>query len=330
MTTPSRRCGSDSLQSGPSIMIQMFRRPAPLLAFPLPLALPFAIALLLATATALPKAAAAATRTMVGAVGVLNPDVAQPGLFDGKPGAFGKKFGPHPPTASVRLITAAGATLLTSPGRKLTLPANRMNFAGAHFRDFPAFPGIAQSTKTFMSIQPAATFMNGGGALAFCPGPGCNSAGAGTAISYCPALSPSPAGPGSAMAPVGNWNCTWYTAAGPGRRGVRLAISNDSGAAHFGGTLRLLRSQRATIWRVVEPPATPMAFATVERAWRTGVFDEAAGGPNFVEQALPEHNGPKIRARLNARGAITATAGCANGLGTVGPGKTYMGLPGPL
>lgn len=269
-----------------------------------------------------------ATRGMVGALGVVNPDVAQPGLFDAGPGAFGKKFGPHPPTAGVRTLSVAGATAGTFAGRKITLPANRMNFQGGHFRDFPAFPGIAQSTKTYMSVQPGATFMNGAGAVAFCPGPGCNSTGMGTAISFCPPLSPSPLAPGTAMAPIGNWSCTRYTAAGPGRRGIRLAIQNDN-RSHFGGTLRILRSQRSTIWRVLEEPATPMGFAIVERAWRTGVYEEAAGGANFVQQTVPEHNGPQILARLNARGAITATAGCANGVGTIGPGKTYMGLPSP-
>jgi hypothetical protein len=275
--------------------------------------------------------AAAATRTMVGSLGVLYPDVAPPGLFDAGPGAFGKKFGPHPPTAGVRTIAATGTVGQTAVGRKLTLAANRLNFEGGFFRDFPAFPGIAQSTKTHQSVQPAATFMNGGGALAFCPGPGCNATGMGTAISFCPPLSPSPLAPapGTAMAPVGNWNCTRYTAAGPGRRGIRLAVQNDSGAPHFGGTLRLLRNQRSTIWRVLEAPATPMAFGIVERAWRTAMFEEPAGGPNFVLQSLAEQNGPQLFARLNARGAVTATAGCANGVGTIGPGRTFMGLPSP-
>ncbi|MFO0688215.1 MAG: hypothetical protein U0900_05865 [Myxococcota bacterium] len=273
--------------------------------------------------------AAAVTRTMVGSLGVLYPDVAQPSFFDAGPGAFGKKFGPHPPTAGVRTIAATGTAGQTAVGRKLTLGPNRLNFQGGLFRDFPDFPGIAQSTKTHQSVQPAATFMNGGGALAFCPGPGCNATGMGTAISFCPPLSPSPLVPlpGTAMAPVGNWSCTRYTAAGPGRRGIRLSIQNES-HSHFGGTLRLLRNQRSTIWRVLEPPATPMAFAVVERAWRTGMFDEPAGGANFVLQSLAEQNGPRIFARLNARGAVTATAGCTNGVGTVGPGRTFMGLPG--
>lgn len=284
---------------------------------------------LLLIAAVMPVAAGAVTRTMVGSLGVLYPDVAQPSFFDAGPGAFGKKFGPHPPTAGVRTIAATGTAVQTGVGRKLTLGPNRLNFQGGLFRDFPDFPGIAQSTKTHQSVQPAATFMNGGGALAFCPGPGCNATGMGTAISFCPPLSPSPLVPmpGTAMAPVGNWNCTRYTAAGPGRRGIRLSIQNAS-AARFGGTLRLLRNQRATIWRVVEEPATPMAFGVVERAWRTGMFEEPAGGPNFVLQSLAEQNGPRIFARLNARGAVTATAGCANGVGTVGPGKTFMGLPG--
>lgn len=270
-----------------------------------------------------------ATRGMVGSLGVVNPDVAQPGLFDAGPGAFGKKFGPHPPTAGARTISVAGATAGTLPGRKITLPVDRMNFQGGQFRDFPAFPGIAQSTKTSMVLQPAATFMAGGGALALCPGPGCNASGMGTAISFCPPLVPSPLLPGTAMAQIGNWGCTRYTAAGLGRRGIRLSIQRQDGGSRFGGTLRLLRSGRSTIWRVLEPPPTSMGLAIVERAWRTGIEEEAAGGPNFVQQVVPEHNGPQILARLNARGAITATAGCANGVGTVGPGKTYRGLPNP-
>jgi len=126
------------------------------------------------------------------------------------------------------------------------------------------------------------------------------------------------------MAQVGNWQCTSYSVAGPGRRGIRLAISNSPSAANFGGTLRLLRNQRATIWRVLEPPMTPMALAVVERAWRTGAFNEAAGGPNFALQSLPERNGPHLLARLGARGDVTETFGCANGVGSVGAGKTFM------
>jgi hypothetical protein len=270
--------------------------------------------------------ALAATRTMVGALGVLNPDVGSGSLFEAGPGAFGKKFGPHPPTAGVRLVDVPGAAGTTAPGRAIPLPAGVFDFQGAGFRDFPAFSGIAQVTKTFMTHQPAASFMNGGGALAACPGPGCVASGMGTEIGFCPPLEPNPLAPppGTAMAPIGNWQCTSHTAAGPGRRGIRLAISNSSNGAKFGGTLSLLRTQRATIWRVVEPPATPMALAVVERAWRAGPRIEAAGGPAFGLQSLPENNGPQLLARLDAREAVTATFGCANGLGTIGIGKTFM------
>ncbi len=279
------------------------------------------IAVLLASAPG-----GAATRTMFGSVSIMNPDVAPPNLFEAGRGAFGKGFGIHPPTAGYRTIQVAGATGGTFPGRAFTVMNGLMNLQGNRFRDFPGFAGIAQVTKTFMTQHPAATFMNGGGALAFCPGAGCVASGMGTAISFCPPLTPSslaPA-PGTAIAQVGNWQCTSYSAAGPGRRGIRLAISNSPSAANFGGTLSLLRSQRATIWRVLEPPATPMALAVVERAWRTGAFAEAAGGPNFALQTLAENNGPHLLARLDSREAVTATFGCANAVGSVGAGKTFM------
>jgi len=275
----------------------------------------------------------ARSATMYGAIGVVNPEVAPPDQLDSRLGAFGKGWGVLPPTAGVRTIDAIGTTLITSAGRALALAAGRLNFQGADQRAFPAFPDVAQVTQTFMSVQPAATFMAGGGALAFCPGPGCNASGMGTAISFCPPLARDPLhpAPGTAMAPIGNWNCTFYPSAGPSIRGIRIAISNSPGAPHFGGTLRLLRSQRATIWRVLEAPSTPMAYGVVERAWRTGTAASVAGGENFGYATFPEQNGPHLLARLGAGGMVTATAGCANGVGTVGVGKTFMrpGLAGP-
>jgi hypothetical protein len=216
--------------------------------------------------------ALAATRTMVGALGVLNPDVGSGSLFEAGPGAFGKKFGPHPPTAGVRLVDVPGAAGTTAPGRAIPLPAGVFDFQGAGFRDFPAFSGIAQVTKTFMTHQPAASFMNGGGALAACPGPGCVASGMGTEIGFCPPLEPNPLAPppGTAMAPIGNWQCTSHTAAGPGRRGIRLAISNTSSSARFGGTLSLLRTQRdpESRRRAVPPSASsPCRRTTARSCW---------------------------------------------------------------
>lgn len=273
--------------------------------------------------------ASAATRSMVGSLGVVNPDIASPRSVDAGPLAFGKAAGPHPPSEGPKTITLAGATVGTFVGRRLTLPAGRLAFAGGGFRDFSGFDAVAQVTKTFMSDHDAATFRVGGGALAVCPGPGCSASGAGTAISFCPPLAPDPLhpAPGTAMAPIGNWNCVGFAVAGPGRRGIRLGI-NRNAAARYGGTLRLLRNQRATIWRVLEDPATPMAPAVVERAWRAGIHELAAGRTNFAFRALPENPGPRLFARLDARGAVTATSGCTRATGTIGIGKTFM-RPGP-
>ena len=147
-----------------------------------------AIGLLLSGSTA-----GAATRGMVGALGVQNPSVAAPFHFEGGPSVAGRKIGNYPPTKGFENVQVAGAeTGMTFVGRPITLMAGQLNFAGGRHRGFPSFPTVAQTTKTFMDVQQAATFMNGGGALAACPGPGCNSNGAGTAISFCPPLEPQP------------------------------------------------------------------------------------------------------------------------------------------
>jgi hypothetical protein len=278
-------------------------------------------------------AASAATRGMVGALGIQNPSTTQPFAFEAGPGVFGRKIGAYPPTAGFQTVQVAGATGGTFVGRQITLMANQMNFQGGRFRDFPAFPNVGQTIKTFMSVQNAATFMNGGGALANCPGAGCTSNGAGTAISFCPPLAHNPANaaPGTVGNKVGNWDCLVYNNPGAGNRNKRFAINNAPGANHFGGTLLVLRNTAQNVWRVPQAPSTPMApNAQVERSWMS-LMDRAwtGGRPNFEFASNPGNNGPRLLARLNANGAVQSTFGCANGAGTIGVGKTFMGIPAP-
>ncbi|MBK7950752.1 MAG: hypothetical protein IPK00_18850 [Deltaproteobacteria bacterium] len=283
-----------------------------------------AIALLLGAVTA-----GAATRNMVGALGVLAPSVEAPYAFESGPAVLGKKQGVYPPTAGFATVQVAGATAGTFVGRQVTLPPNKMNFVGGNFRDFPAFPNVGHVTRTNMDVQQGATFMNAAGALAFCPGPGCVNNGAGTAISWCPPLAHNPAAPapGTAMNPIGNWNCTSYGNPGAGNRRGIIRISNDSGAPHFGGTLSLLRNFRTTVWRVPVAPSTPMANnAQVLRDFQiANNFPWTGGKNNFAFTANPGNPGPRLLGRLNARGAVEATFGCANGVGTVG--QVYAGIP---
>jgi hypothetical protein len=266
---------------------------------------------------------------MVGALGVQNPSVAAPFLFESGPAVLGKKQGVYPPTLGFATVQVTGAAANTAVGRQVTLAANKMNFQGGFFRDFTAFPNVAHLTRTFMSSQEAATFMVGAGALAACPGPGCFGSGTGTAISWCPPLAHNPASPapGTVGAQIGNWNCTSYGAPGAGNRRGIIRISNEPSAPHFGGTLTILRNVRQTVWRVPVQPSTPMANdAQVERngniqsnfAWTPGL-------ENFQFVALPAINGPRLFGRLNNRGAVEATFGCANGIGTVG--QPYGGIP---
>ncbi|MEZ4331403.1 MAG: PEP-CTERM sorting domain-containing protein [Myxococcota bacterium] len=273
--------------------------------------------------------AAAATRGMVGSLGVSNPSVAPPFLFESDPAVLGKKQGIYPPTAGFTTVDVTGATGSTSVGRQVTLGANKMNFQGGRFRDFTAFPNVGQTIKTFMSVQEAATFMAGGGALAACPGDGCFGNGTGTAISWCPpnAHNTASPAPGTVGAQIGNWNCTSYGAPGSGNRRGIVRISNAPGAQHFGGTLLILRNFNSNVWRVPVQPSTPMANdAQVERSWMNPAgLAWTPGRPNFEYAGLPGNNGPRIFARLNSRGAIEATFGCANGVGTVG--VAYTGIP---
>lgn len=274
--------------------------------------------------------AGAATRGMVGALGIQNPSTTQPFAFEAGPGVFGRKIGAYPPTAGFQTVQVAGATGGTFVGRQITLMANQMNFQGGRHRDFPAFPNVGQTTKTFMSVHAAATFMLGGGALAECPGPGCTSNGAGTAISFCPPLAHNPANPapGTVANKVGNWDCLAYNNPGGGNRAKRFAINNAPGANHFGGTFSVLRNANSNVWRVPQAPSTPMApNAQVERSWMTNMQVWTGGRPNFQYTPNPGNNGPRLLARLNANGAVQSTFGCANGVGTVGIGKTFMGIP---
>jgi hypothetical protein len=277
------------------------------------------------------SAADAATRNMTGSLGVQNPSTSAPFLFESGPTVLGKKQGAYPPTAGFATVEVAGATPGTFVGRAVNLAANKINFGGSAFRDFTAFPNVGNTLRTNMDVQEAATFMNGGGALAGCPGPGCFNNGAGTAISWCPPLahdSANPA-PGTVNAKIGNWNCTSYGAPGAGNRRGIIRISNSPTAPHYGGTLSLLRNNRITVWRVPVQPSTPMAndaqvirdYGTaMNRPWTPGV-------PNFKFQSNPGFPGPRLFGRLNARGAVEATFGCANGIGT--PGVLYQGIPGP-
>ncbi|MEZ4292240.1 MAG: hypothetical protein R3E53_17535 [Myxococcota bacterium] len=277
----------------------------------------------------LPIQSRAATRNMTGSLGVFAPSVAEPFAFESGPAMLGRKQGIYPPTAGFATIQVAGATAGTFTGRPVTLAANKMNFAGGQFRDFPAFPNVGHVTRTNMDVQEAATFMAGGGALALCPGPGCASNGAATAISWCPPLNHNPANPapGTVMNPVGNWNCTSYGAPGANNRRGIIRISNTPGAPHYGGTLNLLRNFRTTVWRVPVQPSTPMANdAQVLRDYQSEMdFPWTPGQENFRFTSNPGEPGPRLFARLNANGAVEATFGCANGIGTVG--QVYAGIP---
>ncbi|MFO0688220.1 MAG: PEP-CTERM sorting domain-containing protein [Myxococcota bacterium] len=273
--------------------------------------------------------AEAATRNMTGSLGVQNPSTSAPFLWEGGPAVLGKKQGVYPPTAGFATVQVAGATAGTFVGRQVTLAANKMNFNGGRFRDFTAFPNVGQTTKTVMSVQNAATFMAGAGALAACPGPGCVNNGAGTAISWCPPLAHNPANPapGTVGNKVGNWNCTSYGNPGAGNRRGIIRISNDPGAQHYGGTMNLLRNFTQNVWRVPVQPSTPMANnAQVLRFWGTKMnFAWTPGQNNFQFVPLQANAGPRILARLNNRGAVEATFGCANGVGTVG--GAFAGIP---
>lgn len=278
----------------------------------------------LAVAAVAATTASAAPRTMTGSILVENPSTS----FELRPAVFGRKEGgtgpnTYPPTDGAKAISVAGTATGTSVGRTVTLPASVLNTDGLVFRDFPAFGNVGQTTKSFMSVQAPATFAEGGGALAECPGPGCTSSGAGTAITWCPPVSHNPTNPapGTAAAQVGDWDCPfWLDAIFAGNRGVRMSISNASGRNNFGGTLSLLRNFAQNVWRVPVPPSTPNAAdAQATRSFMDiNSLGWTGGRPNFEFTTLPGNNGPRVFARLNANGAVIETFGCTNGIGTVG------------
>jgi hypothetical protein len=273
------------------------------------------------------SSAHAATRSMTGSLGIINPSVAAPFFFESGPAVAGRKAGPYAPNTGFKTVDVAGTATGTSVGRPVTLAAGKLDITQTVLRDFPAFNGVANLTRTQMSVQSSAFLAEGLGALAACPGPGCTSAGSGTAISWCPPLAqpPTPA-PGTAANQVGNWDCpSWPAGAGGGDRFLRIGISNTSGRNNFGGTLLLLRNVLQNVWRVLVQPGTD-GIAEVSRAW--AVFDGGPedaftpGRPNFDYTAAGPMAGPRILARLNTNGAVTQTLGCVNGVGT--PGGTFM------
>jgi hypothetical protein len=278
--------------------------------------------------------AQAVTRNMVGSVGVINPSVEPPFFFEVGPGVFGKKAGPYAPTDGWKTISVDGTTTSTFVGRQVTLPANKMNFSGIQFRDFPAFPVVANLTKTYLSVQDAATFAVGQGALAACPGDGCTFTSyptvttggltetvvvPGTAISWCPPANGIP--PGTPNNQIGDWNCASQQGAATGALNVRIGISNSVGASHFGGTFSLLRNVGSNVWRVLVQPGTD-GIAEVSRSWMDlANFAWTGGRPNFQYTSNPGNPGPRLKANLNANGAVTRTLGCVNPTGT--PGGTF-------
>jgi hypothetical protein len=265
---------------------------------------------------------------MIGSIYVENPSAGlemAPGVYGRKVGGVGPRI--LPPNAAVPVVEFTGATTGTFVGRGVSLAQSQLNRTGFEFRDFPAFANVGQVSKSFMTIQNAATFATGMGALANCPGDGCTASGAGTAISFCPpnAHNPTAPAPGTVGAQIGNWGCgSWQAGAGGGDRFLRLAISNTSGRPNFGGTLKILRNHIMNVWRVQAQPSTPNAAdAEVTRSFMNiGPLTWPGGDDNFHFNALGGNLGPRLVARLNANGAIAQTFGCANGIGT--PGTPYI------
>ncbi|MBW2424854.1 MAG: hypothetical protein JRG86_11420, partial [Deltaproteobacteria bacterium] len=291
--------------------------------------------------------AQAATRNMVGSVGVINPSVAPPNYFGHGPQVLGKKVGPYAPDAGWATLQVAGTTTGTFVGRQVTLPANRMNFSGIAFRDFAAFPTVAQVTKSYNSTQPDTEIFNvGGGALGQCPGNGCTfssfttNTGAGTttvvvqgtAISWCPPLAgeatATPA-QGTFNNQIGDWNCASQQGAAVGAANIRIGISNAPGANNFGGTFSMLENSTRNVWRVAVQPGTD-GIAEVFRNGNIVAGRTFEGGrENFEYISNPAIAGPRINARLNANGAVVETFGCVNGIGTVGQEFEVGGAPYP-
>jgi len=290
----------------------------------LPLAAAAAVVL---TTFVLASTAGAAARNMIGSIFVENPSAG----FTLLPGVYGRKvggLGPNlfPPTDGVPVVDVLGTTTGTSVGRQVTVPASVLNRNGVAFRDFPSFGNVAQLTKTFMTVQQApATFAENQGALAECPGDGCTASGAGTQINWCPPLTHNTAAPapGTVAAKIGNWDCPGFGSAGAEQRRMRMTISNVSGRPNFGGTLTLLRDFTQNLWRVPGAPSSPDAQdAQATRSVRFINIPWPGGLPNFEFGAESRNPGPRVFAQLNANGAIAATFGCVNGVGT--PGGSYM------
>lgn len=276
-------------------------------------------------------AAGAVTRNITGAAGVFNPSVAHPFLFEGAVDVWGKPQGQFKVSDGPKTVDVAGTAPGTSVGRQVNLAANVVQMAGGKHRAFPAFPTVAQTTKTFMTNNLAATFMVGGGALAACPGPGCRLNGAGFEYRYCPpsAHDPLDPAPGTVNDKVGNWDCAAYNLAGTGNLAKRFMVKNVRSTNHFGGTLTLLHSQNQNVWRVrVDPSGAGQPDAVVERSWMQVVNEPWTPGlANFQFAGIQGNNGPRIRARLDAEGAVQTTFGCTVMGGSIGVGKTYMGRP---
>jgi hypothetical protein len=295
--------------------------------------LPLAAAAAVMTLFLFAGTAGAASRTMTGSVHVETPSA--PDGFELIPGVYGRKvggLGPNifPPTDGVLTVEAAGATTGTFVGRGVSIAANQLDQTGFGFRVFPAFANVAQVTKSFMTVQAAATFAEGLGALGACPGPGCTASGAGMMINWCPPEADLPASPapGATGAQIGNWDCPGFGAPGTGNRRMRMTISNPSGRNNFGGTLSLIRNHLQNVWRVPGAPSTPNApDAQATRSVQPVTGQPFTGGqPNFQYTEVEGTRGPRILAQLNGNGAVAATFGCANGMGTVG-GSYMQGIP---
>lgn len=270
--------------------------------------------------------AQAATRNMVGSFGVINPSVAPPFFFTAGPHVLGKKAGPYAPTAGWATVQVDGATASTFVGRQVTAPAGVMNFSGNVFRDFAAFPTVANLTKTYSSVQGAdEVFAVGGGPLGACPGNGCTSSGAGTAISWCaPDPQPPTAAPGTPGNQIGDWDCASQQGAKTGAFNVRIGISNSEGANHFGGTYEMLRSDLQNTWRVLVQAGTD-GYAEVSRSWMDNPnLPWTPGLPDFDYLENPGNPGPRLVATLAPNGAVAATFGCVNPTGTIGEGATFV------
>lgn len=269
--------------------------------------------------------AQAATRDMVGSVSVINPSVSAPNFFEVGPYLFGKAQGGYAPDAGFKTIMVTGASASTAVGRQITLTPNQLAFSGFQQRLFPTFANVGNGQKIYQSSHPAATFMNGGGALASCPGNGCTSNGAGTAISWCPPLAEAATNPapGTPSNTAGNWDCAgWLAGVLGGDRFLQIAISNPGGAGanHYGGTFSLLRNTVQDNYNNSVLPSVFPGTGVATRNWRRHVGVAWPGGqPNFQYNASPGNAGPQLQVTFATPGGfITGTNGCVNPGGTPG------------